>query len=68
MRGFFAILIGIILLLGAVVSVPLSTEFLNRSGGDQAHFWRWRLLAAATLIAGAGCAIATFLLVPKLLS
>lgn len=67
MRAFFSVILGIILLVGAILSVPLATEFMNRSVEHLEHFWRWRLLGVLTLTLGVGLVILAFVLIPRII-
>ncbi len=67
MRDFFATLLGILLIIGAILSVPLSTSFMNRSAEELEHFARWRLLGVATLLVGVGLVILAFVLLSRAL-
>ncbi|MBI4132978.1 hypothetical protein HY478_00010 [Candidatus Uhrbacteria bacterium] len=67
MGDFFATLLGILLLIGVILSVPLSTHFMNRSAEQMEHFARWRFLGIFTLLVGVGFAILAFVLLSRVL-
>lgn len=67
MGDFFATLLGILLLVGAILSVPLSTNFMGRSAEQLEHFARWRFLGIFTLLAGVGFAILAFVVLSRVL-
>ncbi|GEM_PF-5521022 len=67
MTIFFALILGIICIIGFMFSVPLSINFMNRAAEDLERFWRWRLLGILTLLAGVGLIIFAFILIPTIL-
>lgn len=67
MRIFFSLILGIICVAGAIISVPISTNFMNKAAENLEHFWRWRLLGIVTLLAGVGLVIFAFLFIPRIL-
>lgn len=67
MKIFLAIITGIILLLGAVASVPLANRCMDESNLNMAKLWRWRVLAVLVLLAGVGCVALAFTLIPRIL-
>lgn len=67
MRVFLAIITGIILLLGAVASVPLANRCMDESNLNMAKLWRWRALAVLVLLVGIGCVALAFTLIPRIL-
>lgn len=66
MPRFLAVIIGIILIIGVILSVPLGTYFMGRSAEELEHFVRWRILGVLVLLVGVGFAVLAFVVLSRL--